>query len=181
MAVDSPGAVTGNFELTISMPGLPYVPLGQPCPVYDSGTASGGLAGTFDGNDLRTIGVTGPIATDQGVGGGTCMGSEAIAATMTVTAVNPVAPGNLRVSAAGVSPNGGVVNYINNTLNNTNTVSTLMDTGGNVDIFANGGAGGAGSPLDRRPGGGNRVPRTGRLCWHGHAPGLLPTDSVCGC
>lgn len=130
-----------------AIPAPGYVALSAPCPVYDSTSATGGLAGAFNGGEIRTVTITGPLNASQGVGTGTCVPSANVSSVLvSIMAKNPQASGNLRLSAAGVSPTGGVVNYANNGLNNTNTVTVELSAAGAVDIGANGGAAGAGSP-----------------------------------
>lgn len=118
--------------------------LKTPCVVYDSTSAIGGLSGTLVGGELRTVQVAGSL---NGQGGeGPCIPDDATLALVTITAVDPQAGGNLRLSAAGVVPTGGVVNYADNGLFNSNTVAVPLSEGGAVDIFANGGPFGAGQP-----------------------------------
>jgi hypothetical protein len=59
---------------------------------------------------------------------------------VSLNAVDPAGVGNLRLSAAGVTPEGGVVNYNANDLDNGNTVIVPLSNGGAVDITANVGA-----------------------------------------
>ena len=140
VAIDS----NGNYPPVQANPG--FVPLTAPCPVYDSSTATGGLAGVFNGGESRNINVTGALPAAQGVGTGTCVPAGSGSVMLTVTALGPQAGGNLRLSAAGVVPQGGVVNYANNGLNNTNTVTVALSGAGQMAIQANGGAGGQGLP-----------------------------------
>lgn len=76
-------------------------------------------------------------ATEQITGQCGVPGSGVSSVMVSLTAVNPQGVGNLRLSAAGVSPNGGVVNYSTNGLDNGNTVTVPVSAGGAVDITAN--------------------------------------------
>ncbi len=112
--------------------------LAAPCPIYDTATATGpGLTGPLPGNEFRTISVTGPLPAGQGVGVHQCVPADATAVTFTISAVDPLASGNLRLSPAGIVPNGGVVNYAATPLNNVNTVTVPLSDLGQVDVFAN--------------------------------------------
>ncbi|MCP3992696.1 MAG: hypothetical protein GY724_26740 [Actinomycetia bacterium] len=119
-------------------PGEAMTILDTPCPVYDSNTATGlGLSGPLAGNETRTVSVTGAVPTGQGVGTAECVPDGATAAVFTISVVDPQGSGNLRLSPAGVVPNGGVVNYAANSLNNANTVTVPLGASGQADIFAN--------------------------------------------
>ena len=124
-AVEAP---VGTDELTV---------LASPCAVYDSTTATAsGLAGPVTGAETpRTIKVTGTL-TGQG-GDASCVPSGASSVVFTISAINPQSGGNLRLSAEGVVPNGGVVNYVANGLNNANTVTVPVNDVGEVDIKSN--------------------------------------------
>ena len=125
-----------------------FTALSEPCPIYDSRTAFGGLGGLFDGGDLRTIQVSGSFLSTQGVSNASpCIPDTATAAMLTISAVATQDGGNLRLSEAGVTPNGGVVNFADNGLNNANTVTVALSSDGEADVFANGGPTGVGNPL----------------------------------
>lgn len=112
--------------------------LAEPCPVYDSTTATGaGLTGPLGAGELRTIQVDGPLPVGQGVGTVECMPEGAVAAVVTTTVLDPLGVGNIRVSPSGVTPNGGVVNYIANGLDNSNTFTVPLSADGAVDVVAN--------------------------------------------
>lgn len=128
-----PGHDAGAFEFTPD--GL--TTLAQPCALYDSTTAASGLAGTFSANELRSVQVTGLLPGVQGVGTDECVPAGASAVVYTISAINPQGSGNLRLSAAGVVANGGVVNYQANGLNNANTVTVPVTASGEADITAN--------------------------------------------
>lgn len=114
-----------------------FIVLDEPCPLFDSRTSTGARAGIFTGGELRTISAAGSIPGDQGVPAGSCIPNGVSAATVTITAIDPAESGNLRLSPAGVVPNGGVVNYAANDLFNSNTVTTELSLFGDIDIFAN--------------------------------------------
>ena len=136
----------GAYETTTGPLAL-FTPLPSSCLVYDSAGASGGLAGAFDGGELRTITAVGAIPGTQGTGQSQCVPSGATAVTFSISVIGPLGGGNLRLSESGTVPSGGVVNFTSNGLNNANTVTVPVDNAGKVDIFANGGAGGLGQPL----------------------------------
>lgn len=140
-------AIDTNSAYPVSPP-PGYVPLAAPCPIYDSTTATGDVAGTFDGGVSRTVSVTGLLPASQGVGSGSCVPDGAVVGgvVMTITAKAPQAEGNLRIAPAGVVPTGGVVNYANNGLDNTNTVTVGVSVDGDVTVTANGGTAGQGQP-----------------------------------
>ncbi|MCP4965048.1 MAG: hypothetical protein GY926_07415 [bacterium] len=126
------------FVVDLDLAAFAIVVLDVPCPIYDSTTANGlGLSGSFAGDETRNVSVTGSVPAGQGVGTGECVPDGATAAVVTISAIDPQGSGNLRLSAAGVTPNGGVVNYAMNTLNNANTVTVPLSASGQVDIFAN--------------------------------------------
>lgn len=114
-------------------------PLNTPCPIYDSTVATGsGLSGPLAAGELRTIQVAGPLPAGQGFGVDQCMPVGAAAAVVTTTVLDPEGVGNVRLSPAGVTPNGGVVNYAANGLDNSNTFTVPLSVDGAVDAFANG-------------------------------------------
>lgn len=143
LKVDGPGSASGDYELTISMPGGPaandLTVLSSPCIAYASPSADAfGLSGQMAPASTRTVQIASTLK-DQG-GASSCVPAGASAAVLSVTAINPAGAGNLRVSAAGVAPEGGVVNYTSNGLNNSNTVTVPLSAAGRVDIAANAGA-----------------------------------------
>ncbi len=120
----------GNDQATV---------LPQPCVLYDSRTASGALSGPIPAGSTRTIQVEGELSSEQRPGGGSCIGGSLrpSSAILLVQALEPAGVGNLRVSAAGVAPSGGVVNYLNNGLDNANTITVPLGSDGSIDVFAN--------------------------------------------
>ncbi len=111
--------------------------LAEPCALYDSTSAQHWLSGPFS-NELRTFTATGMVYGNQGVAVGECIPVEATSVIVTISAIDPQGSGNLRLSPAGISPNGGVVNYANNPLNNANTVIVPVGPAGQLDVYANG-------------------------------------------
>lgn len=140
-------AITHRYQVTVIDPDVDPPPpdgfsvLDTPCPVYDSTVATRPeLAGTLAPGEVRTIQVSGPL---DGQGGApSCIGAAegATAVMYTVSAKDPQALGNLRLSPSGVVPNGGVVNYAANGLNNANTVTVPLPPSGQVRLEANAGA-----------------------------------------
>ncbi len=118
-----------------------FTALATPCVIHDSTGGSGGFAGPIGANATRTIQATGSLPGAQG-GAGSCAPSNATAVMVTISAISPSSAGNFRLSAAGASTNGGVVNYTSNGLNNANTVSVPVSGSGQLDIFANAAASG---------------------------------------
>lgn len=141
---------TGTFTLNVSFvpdatTGSGLTVLSQACPVYDSFNAQ---AGPLTGGQTETLQVTGVLPAGQGAPAVQCVPANATAVVFTVVAVDPVGAGNLRLYPAGVATTGGVVNYANNGLNNTNTVTIPLGTGaqpGQVTVEANAGPGGIGA------------------------------------
>jgi hypothetical protein len=119
--------------------------LAAPCRLYDSTVAvATALQGVFLGGETRTVAVAGPLdALGQGGASDCDVPLGASAALVSISVINPVAAGNLRVSEAGVAPSGGVVNYAANGLNNANTVAVPLSPLGAIDVAANGGQAGA--------------------------------------
>ena len=131
-------AVDSGAVYVYEPPRDPVSVLAVPCPLYDSTTATGvGLGGALAAGELRTVAVTGPVPAGQGVGTAACVPAGATAAVVTISAVDPQGSGNLRLSPAGVLPNGGVVNYAAGPLHNANTVTVPLSAAGEVDVFAN--------------------------------------------
>ncbi len=116
-------ASMGQYTLTGSISGAGGAPrlttLSAPCTAA-TGTLSAGQTTT------RTI-------------AGTCgvPSSGVSSVIVSLTSVDPDGAGNLRLSAAGVTPEGGVVNYAGNDLDNSNTVTVPLSADGAVDITAN--------------------------------------------
>lgn len=138
----SPDSNDAVQDITINAPDLTL--LSEPCRIYQSATAAGGLAGVLDGGESLTIQVTGALS---GQGASTnCVPSGATSVIVSIAAVEPQAAGNLRLVAAGGVAGGGVVNYAPNGLDNSNTVTASLSEGGAVDVSANGGVAGAGLP-----------------------------------
>jgi len=126
----------GNDQATV---------LPQPCLLYDSRTAAGGLSGPIPAGVTRTIRVEGELSSDQRPGGGSCIDGSLrpSSAVLVIQAIDPAGVGNLRVSAAGVAPSGGVVTYTSNGLDNANTITVPLGSDGSIDVFANVSATGA--------------------------------------
>lgn len=131
-----------GWTLTGGPPADPgFTALTTPCVLHDSTSGSGGFAGPIGTNATRTIQATGSLPAAQG-GAGSCAPSDATAVMVTISAVAPSSAGNFRLSAAGATTSGGVVNYTSNGLNNANTVSVPVSASGQLDIFANAAASG---------------------------------------
>ena len=111
---------SGSLELT----GDDGLTLLAPCVVYDSVDAGDGA---LVPPAVRTL----PVAGECGVP------ASATSVVFTVIAISPQGIGNLRLSAAGVTPAGGVLNYTLNGLNNSNTVTVPLSAAGAVDVAAN--------------------------------------------
>ena len=124
-----------------------FVPV-TPCAVADTRLA---IAPSPNGKlaaGVHTFQVAGDIPTTQRDPAETCVGApgDAPAVMVNVVAIEPDGVGNLRISAAGETAVGGVVNYqaLTPGLNNSNAVPTAVSTthsasaSGNVDVFVNG-------------------------------------------
>lgn len=124
--------------------------LPEPCVVYRSTGAFSGLGGPIEGDETRTIAVAGFLPSPQNspnASNSNCIPDDATAAMVTISAINPSFAGNLRLSEAGVVPDGGVVNFAPNDLDNANTVTVPLSSDGDVDITGNAGAANAGVDL----------------------------------
>ncbi|MEM9563103.1 MAG: hypothetical protein AAGA93_10820 [Actinomycetota bacterium] len=113
----------GQYTLTGSISGVGGPPgltlLDEPCVLRTDSLAA---------NQTKSVTVAGQCGVPtQGLD----------AAVVSLLSLNPQGVGNLRLSAAGVTPEGGVVNYNNNDLSNGNTVVVSMESSGSVDVTAN--------------------------------------------
>lgn len=101
---------------------------------------------------LQTGSVNGGDSIDFSVSGGSALAAtsdpnacvvpaSATAVLANVIVVDPVAGGNLRLTAAGTTPLGGVVNFSSNGLNNTNATSVPVSASGELNVSVNIGAG----------------------------------------
>lgn len=133
----------GAFERSALNP-LQVVPVAA-CAIFDSRSSSGSLIGPLDGGEIRTLQASGPLPANQGVGTATCVPTGAAAVAVTITAHDPQALGNLRLYPTGATPNGGVVNFTANGLDNSNTVTIPLSTDGELDLAANSSPAGIGS------------------------------------
>ncbi len=113
----------GQYTLTGSISGVGGLPgltlLDEPCVV---------TTGTLAAGETDSVTVAGRCGVPtQGLD----------AAVVSLSSVDPQGIGNLRLSAAGITPDGGVVNYNANDLDNGNTVIVSMESTGGVDVTAN--------------------------------------------
>ena len=142
--------VLGYFDL--SPTSHKYFPV-TPCAAFDSRAnqgATGTLSGPYLGGETRAVQITEAFSLAQGGGQTTCgVPPGATAVLVNVVAVNPQRAGNLRVSATGTLPTGGVVNFasLSPAMNNSNAVVVQLSTAGEIDITANGGAANLGLEL----------------------------------
>ena len=122
IAVDGFASAAGPVEGTLVLDGSAVadglILLSEPCEVA-TGTATPGTP--------STVSVTGECGVPTG----------ATAAVVSLQAIDPTGIGNLRLSAAGVAPQGGVVNYVNNGFDNANTITVPLSGNGAVDVAAN--------------------------------------------
>ena len=132
--------------------GSDYVAL-APCVAFDSRTnqgATGGFAGPYEGDESRTLQISGSFPAGQGGGDTNCgVPSGSVGVLVNVVAVNPVREGNLRAFATGTIPTGGIVNFapLVPAMNNSNAVVVPLSASGTMDVSANGGASGVGLDL----------------------------------
>lgn len=113
--IEGPNIDRGAYERQIE----PFVILPIPCFL---------TTGSLTPNTPLTINVAGlcGVPTD-----------DVSSVMLSLTAIDPSGGGNLRISEAGVAPNGGVVNYAANGLDNTNTVTVPLSAAGQIDLEAN--------------------------------------------
>ena len=118
-----------------------FVPV-NPCAVLDTRFGSA-FGSRVDGGVKVSAQVSGAVATSQITQGCAQAGVVPVGASavmVNVVAVGPVVSGNLRVSAAGVVPEGGVVNFGPGDVGagtNSNAVPVELSSGGAVDVFVN--------------------------------------------
>ncbi|MCP3909878.1 MAG: hypothetical protein GY713_02890 [Actinomycetia bacterium] len=123
-----------------------------PCATFDTRPnqgAANGFEGSLAGDETRTFRVVGTFSADQGGGNTSCgIPTDAAAVLVNLVAVDPVNPGNLRVSAAGVASSGGVLNFspLVPRMDNSNAVIIPVSAKGELDVAANAGAGNQGLP-----------------------------------
>ena len=79
--------------------------------------------------------VPGVTQTFDVVGSGCGVPADAEAVFINLVAAFPDGPGNLKISAAGTVPGGGVLNYAAIGMNNSNAVVSEL-SGGQVDVVA---------------------------------------------
>lgn len=130
--VGASGPLVLNIDGTLSASRLNL--LASPCVVFSSvGAGSGAIVpGTPE-----TVQVSGAL-TGQGGAGNCSVPTDATSAVVSLASFDATGTGNLRISAAGVAPAGGVVNYTTNGLQNSNTVTVQLSNGGAVDVATNG-------------------------------------------
>ncbi len=116
----------GQYNLSGTIPGV-----GGPARLTLLDAPCVAASGNLSANSTATETVTGTCGVPN---------SGVTAALVSLNAVDPAGVGNLRLSAAGVTPEGGVVNYNANNLDNGNTVIVPLSGSGAVDITANVGA-----------------------------------------
>lgn len=114
-----------------------------PCVAFDTRTGSDEFGGIRVGGQITTYDVRGVFDPAQGGGRNTCgVPDDAEAVELNLVAVNIEREGNLRISAAGSAPTGGVLNFANvePKLNNSTGVVAETSAAGRIDIFVNGGS-----------------------------------------
>lgn len=121
-----------------STAGSTFVPV-NPCAAFDtrSGQGSSGIfSGLRQGHQTMTYAISGQIDPAQGV-------------LLNLVAVGAVGNGNLQISAGGVTPSGGVLNFqsLIPAMNNSNAAPVELNGFGEIDVFVNGGPTGVGNDL----------------------------------
>lgn len=113
---------------------LRFVPI-EPCAVFDTRSADGALAGPHGGGDVLTFDVASNGALPAGQGAEACTPPPAAAQAveLNLVAVQPPGSGNLQVSARGVVPDGGVVNFSPG-ITNSSSVPVGVDDQGRIDV-----------------------------------------------
>ncbi len=135
------------IEVTEPGVGSVFVAL-ESCVVGDS---SG--TGPLIGGSVTTFDVTGTLPPSQGAEAADCgVPDEATAVFAEIAAIDPIRPGNLRASATGVVPSGGIVNFADTTpeLENSNAVAVPLAAAGTMDIGVNCGDGCTEATTDTR-------------------------------
>lgn len=142
--VDIFSSGTGNTTNALNSDGLGPVDYLDPaalfrlldpaCRVLQTGTVNGG-----DSVDFSVSGGTALAATSDP--SACVVPASATAVLANVIVVDPIAGGNLRLTAAGTTPLGGVVNFSSNGLNNTNATSVPVSASGELNVSVNIGAG----------------------------------------
>lgn len=122
-----------------------------PCAAFDS-RASQGATGPFAGQRVvgssTTYQITGALPAGQSANSDCGVPASASSVLLNLVALNPVGPGNLRVTATGTTPLGGVVNYNATTpsFNNSNAIVVPVSALGQLDVSVNCGPCVPGSP-----------------------------------
>jgi hypothetical protein len=111
---------------------LSFVPI-TPCAVFDTRDAA---AGAVAHGEARSFQVTGSLPGTQGAGACTAPPVEAKAVAVNLVALSPTTGGNLKAAAAGVTPDGGVVNFSPG-LTNSNEVPVDVDDSGMIAVTPN--------------------------------------------
>lgn len=135
----SEGSSTTDIDFELELKRAFHL-LDQVCRVLDTGPISGGDSIDFD--------VAGVLPAGQNPSPGSCSippGADAVFANVIVE--NPSAEGNLRLTAAGTTPLGGIVNFSGNGLNNSNAQSVPLSADQRLNVSANGGPAGVGRVL----------------------------------
>lgn len=126
----------------------------SPCVGFDTRTGqspAGVFAGPRDGGQTTTYDLTGAIPAVQGGGGSNCgVPDDATGVLLNLVAIGSTAVGNLQASASGAAPTGGVLNFANVGMNNSNAVPVALSAGGTIDIFVNTGPTNAADATDIR-------------------------------
>ncbi len=117
----------------------------SPCIVYDSTVAiDPAHAGPFEGGEVRSVGIEGSGLSGQGSAGDCGVPAVAGSVLLHVVARSPQREGNLRVTELGVAPDGGIVNFAPNGLDNSNATIVPLSVDGRIEVSANAGPTGVG-------------------------------------
>ena len=136
----------GNFI------GFEYEPL-TPCAVFDTRPAfgaAGSFLGARSGDQETEYDVTGTFDSAQGGGQSDCgVPDGASSVEINLVAVQALRLGNLRASAAGLPPSGGVVNFarLSPPMNNSNAIVLPVSDDGKIAVSINGGPSAIGLPV----------------------------------
>lgn len=125
----------------------------ESCVVFDTRAnrnAAGEFAGNRVGGQTTTYQIAGIFPAGQGGGNTTCdVPSSAEAIELNFVAINAVNEGNLRVSATGTTPSGGILNFgaLAPKMNNANAAIIPLSATGQIDVYMNGGPHNLNNPI----------------------------------
>ena len=134
-----PGLTTSGIDAELELSRMFHL-LPQACRVLSTGPIAGG-----DSIDFEVAGV---LPSSQNPVPASCaIPASADGVFANVIVDNSNAEGNLRLTAQGATPNGGIVNFSANGLNNSNAQSVPLSASQMLNVSVNGGPAGVGQVL----------------------------------